>query len=60
MEYIVIASGVALAVGFRVISLIWEFRDTFARPKPAEPHLIRLDEPRPGDRAGRDARSARP
>jgi hypothetical protein len=33
MEYVVIASGVVLAVGVRVVSLIWEWRDTFRRPQ---------------------------
>ena len=60
MEYLVIASGVALAVGFRVASLIWEFRDTFARPKRLEPNPVRLHEPRHDGRESRDTRSSRP
>jgi hypothetical protein len=40
VEYIVIASGVALAIGVRVVSLIWEFRDTFPQPQHAEPNPI--------------------
>jgi hypothetical protein len=60
MEYLVIASGVALAVGFRVVSLIWEFRDTFARPKQVEPNPIWLHEPRLGGSESRDTRSSRP
>jgi hypothetical protein len=59
VEYIVIASGVALAMGVRVVSLIWEFRDTFPQPQQAEPNPIRLHEPRPGGREGRGMRSAR-
>ena len=57
MEYFAIASGVVLAVGFRVIALIWEFRDTFARSKHVELTAIRLDEPRPDGRAGHDTQS---
>jgi hypothetical protein len=60
MEYLVIASGVALAVGFRVVSLIWELRDTFSRPQHVEPNPIRLHEPRPGGRESRHPRSSRP
>jgi len=60
MEYIVIASGVALAVGLKVVSLIWELRDTFARPKHVELNPRRLHEPRPGGRESRDTRSSRP
>ncbi len=40
MEYLIIASGVALAVGVRAVSLIWEFRDTFPQPKQAEPKPV--------------------
>ena len=58
MEYIVIASGVALAVGLKMVSLIWELRDTFARPKPVELNPLRLHEPRPGDHEGRPTRSS--
>ena len=59
VEYIVIASGIAVAIGVRVVSLIWEFRDTFPQPQHAEPNPIRLHEPRPGGRECRDTRSAR-
>lgn len=60
MQYLVVASGVALAIGFRVICLILEFRDTFSRPKEVEPNPIRLHEPPPGGRQGRHTRSSRP
>jgi|PlaIllAssembly_1097288.scaffolds.fasta_scaffold54116_2 hypothetical protein len=60
MEYLVVASGVALAVGVKVVSLIWEFRDTFPRPKPSASNPTRPHGPRPGGHASRDARSSRP
>jgi hypothetical protein len=60
MEYLVVASGVALAAGVKVVSLIWEFRDTFPRPKPAAPKPTRTHGPRPGGPASRDARPSRP
>jgi len=60
MEYLIVASGVALAMGFKAICLILEFRDTFSRPKQAEPNPIRLHEPRPGGNEGCHARSSRP
>ena len=59
MEYVVIATGVVLAVGFRMLSLIWDFRDTFPRPKQVEPNPIRLHEPRAGGSENRDTRSSR-
>jgi len=60
MDYLVVASGVALALIFRVICLILTFCDAFPRPKQVEPNPIRLHEPRPGGREGRDTRSSRP
>lgn len=60
MEYLIVASGVALAMGVRVICLILEFRHTFPRPKQVEPNPIRPHEPRPGGREGRHTQSARP
>jgi hypothetical protein len=33
MEYLIVASGVALAMGVKVICLILEFRDSAPRPK---------------------------
>ena len=58
VEYVVIASGVAIAIGVRVVSLIWEFRDTFPQPQQAEQNPMRPHEPRPGSREGRDTQSA--
>jgi hypothetical protein len=40
MEFLIIASGVAFAIGVRVVSLIWEFRDTFSQPKQVEPTSV--------------------
>jgi hypothetical protein len=47
MEFVLIASGVALAMGVKAICLILEFCGTFPRPDQVEPNAIRLHEPPP-------------
>ena len=47
MEYVLVAGGVVLAVGFRVICLILEFRGAFPQPKRIERDPMRLPAPRP-------------
>ena len=59
MDYLVVASGVALAAGVKVFSLIWELRDTFPQPKPTAPNPVRPHGPRPDGHESRDVRSSR-
>jgi len=59
MDYLVVASGVALAVGVKVFSLIWELRGTFPQPKPTAPNPVRPHGPRPDGHESRDVRSSR-
>ncbi len=53
MEFVFIGSGIALAMGVKVICLILEFRGTFSRPNQVEPNPIRLREPHLDGSAGR-------
>ncbi|MBP2672734.1 MAG: hypothetical protein H6Q85_2800 [candidate division NC10 bacterium] len=60
MEYVLLASGIALAFGVRVICLIVELCGALPRPRHVEAKPIRPRELRPAGSQGRDTRSSRP
>lgn len=60
MEFVLILSGVALAMGFRVICLILDFRDTFSRPESVEPNPMRLHDLSPEGAHGDTRLTRRP
>jgi len=60
MTFILVASGVSLAMGIGLVCLIVTRRDAFIRAGTTEPDPILLPEFRPGGNEGRPTRSSRP